>query len=70
VKTMLLSVGKLLSLGWKASLSGEEAVRLSCRELLGSMKQMVEEACVLAEWVYSKIMFRKSTFPRCLWSFE
>jgi len=38
VKTMLLSVGKLLSLGWKASLSGEEAVRLSCRELLGSMK--------------------------------
>lgn len=29
VKTMLLSVGELLSLGWKASLSGEEVVRLT-----------------------------------------
>jgi len=38
VKTMLLSVDKLLSLGWKASLNSEEAVRLSCRELLRSMK--------------------------------
>jgi len=37
VKTMLLSVDKLLSLGWKPSMSSEEAVRLSCRELLQSM---------------------------------
>ena len=35
VKTMLLSVDKLLSLGWKPSMNSEEAVRLSCRELLG-----------------------------------
>jgi UDP-glucose 4-epimerase len=35
VKTMLLSVDKLLSLGWKPKLNSEEAVRLSCRELLG-----------------------------------
>jgi len=39
VKTMLLSADKLLNLGWKPSLNSEEAVRLSCRELLGSMKQ-------------------------------
>jgi len=38
VKTMLLSVDKLLSLGWKPSMNSEEAVRLSCCELLGSMK--------------------------------
>jgi len=38
VKTMLLSADKLLSLGWKPSLSSEEAVRLGCRELLRSMK--------------------------------
>ena len=34
VKTMLLSVDKLLSLGWKSKLNSEEAVRLSCREFL------------------------------------
>jgi UDP-glucose 4-epimerase len=34
VKTMLLSADKLLNLGWKPSLNSEEAVRLSCRELL------------------------------------
>jgi UDP-glucose 4-epimerase len=38
VKTMLLSVDKLCGLGWKPRLSSEEAVRQSCRELLGSMK--------------------------------
>jgi UDP-glucose 4-epimerase len=38
VKTMLLSVDKLLGLGWKPRLSSEEAVRRSCRELLESMK--------------------------------
>ncbi|MGQ9640612.1 MAG: hypothetical protein ACUVUF_00620 [Candidatus Bathycorpusculaceae bacterium] len=38
VKTMLLSADKLLSLGWKPSMNSEEAVRLSCRELLRSMK--------------------------------
>jgi len=37
VKTMLLSVDKLLSLGWKPKLNSEEAVRLSCRELLQSI---------------------------------
>jgi len=37
VKTMLLSLDKLLSLGWKASLNSEEAVRLGCRELLRSI---------------------------------
>jgi len=35
-KTILLSAGKLLNLGWKPSLNSEEAVRLSCRELLRS----------------------------------
>lgn len=38
VKTMLLSVDKLLGLGWRPRLNSEEAVRRSCRELLGSMK--------------------------------
>jgi len=38
VKTMLLSSDRLLSLGWKPSMNSEEAVRLSCRELLRSMK--------------------------------
>jgi len=37
VKTMLLSVDKLSSLGWKPSMNSEEAVRLSCRELLQSI---------------------------------
>lgn len=34
VKTMLLSVDKLSSLGWRPKLNSEEAVRLGCRELL------------------------------------
>jgi len=34
VKSMLLSVDRLLSLGWKPSMSSEEVVRLGCRELL------------------------------------
>ncbi len=38
VKTMLLSTGKLLSLGWKPRLNSEEAVRMSCRELLRSLE--------------------------------
>jgi len=38
VKTMLLDVDKLLGLGWTPRLSSEEAVRQSCRELLGSIK--------------------------------
>jgi len=38
VKTMLLDVDKLFGLGWKPRLSSEEAVRQSCRELLGSIK--------------------------------
>ena len=37
VKTMLLSLDKLLSLGWNPSMNSEEAVRLSCRELLQSI---------------------------------
>jgi UDP-glucose 4-epimerase len=39
VKNMLLSVNKLLSLGWKPTLNSEEAISLSCRELLRSMKK-------------------------------
>jgi UDP-glucose 4-epimerase len=39
VKTMLLSSDKLLNLGWRPSLSSEEAIKLSCRELLRSMKE-------------------------------
>ena len=42
VKTMLLSAGKLLNLGWKPSLNSEEAVRLSCRVLLRSMAESKE----------------------------
>jgi UDP-glucose 4-epimerase len=38
VKTMLLSVDKLLGVGWRPRFNSEEAVRLSCRELLRSMK--------------------------------
>lgn len=34
VKTMLLSIDKLLGLGWKPMLNSEEVIRLSCRELL------------------------------------
>jgi UDP-glucose 4-epimerase len=34
VKSMLLSVNKLLSLDWKLTLNSEEAIRVSCRELL------------------------------------
>jgi len=37
VKTMLLSVDKLLNLGWKPKFNSEEAVRLGCRELLRSI---------------------------------
>lgn len=37
VKTMLLSVDKLLSLGWRPRFNSEEAVRLSCREFLRSV---------------------------------
>ncbi len=37
VKMMLLSVDKLLSLGWRPRFNSEEAVRLSCRELLRSI---------------------------------
>ena len=36
VKTMLLSVDKLVGLGWKPRLSSEQAVRQTCRELLKS----------------------------------
>lgn len=34
VKTMQLSIRKLMSLGWKPSLKSEQAIRLSCNELL------------------------------------
>jgi UDP-glucose 4-epimerase len=34
VKTMHLSVERLKSLGWKPTLTSEEAIRLSCKELL------------------------------------
>ena len=37
VKTMLLSLDSLLNLGWRPKLNSEEAVRLSCRELLQSI---------------------------------
>jgi UDP-glucose 4-epimerase len=37
VKTMMLSVEKLLSLGWKPTMNSEEAIRLSCRELLNEL---------------------------------
>jgi len=39
VKTMLLSVDKLLNLGWRPKLNSEEAVRQSCRELLKQVKE-------------------------------
>lgn len=39
VKNMQLSVNKLLNLGWKPSFSSEEAIRLSCRELLKQVKE-------------------------------
>jgi len=42
VKTMLLSAVKLLGLGWKPALDSEEAVRLSCSELLRSLKEVDE----------------------------
>jgi len=34
VKTMCLSIDKLVSLGWKPTLNSEEVIRLACRELL------------------------------------
>jgi UDP-glucose 4-epimerase len=34
VKTMLLSISKLLDLGWRPRFNSEEAIRLSCRDLL------------------------------------
>jgi len=37
VKTMLLSADKLLNIGRRPKLNTEEAVRLSCRELLRSI---------------------------------
>jgi len=37
VRTMGLSVKKLMRLGWQPSLESEEAVRLSCKELLSSV---------------------------------
>ena len=40
VKTMLLSVDKMLNLGWRPKLSSEEAVRLCCRELLRSTEKV------------------------------
>jgi UDP-glucose 4-epimerase len=38
VKTMLLSINKLLDLGWKPEFDSQEAVRLSCRDLLHPTK--------------------------------
>lgn len=37
VKTMQLSAEKLVGLGWKPTLNSEETIRVSCRELLGSI---------------------------------
>jgi hypothetical protein len=37
VKTTLLSAERLLNLGWKPSLNGEETIKQSCRELLRFM---------------------------------
>ena len=39
VKIMLLSADKLSSLGWRLRFNSEEAVRLSCRELLRSINK-------------------------------
>jgi UDP-glucose 4-epimerase len=41
VKSMQLSVSKLLSLGWKPTLNSEEAISLSCRELLQSRDESI-----------------------------
>jgi UDP-glucose 4-epimerase len=41
VKSMQLSVNKLQSLGWKPTLNSEEAIRLSCRELLRSRDKSI-----------------------------
>jgi UDP-glucose 4-epimerase len=38
VKTMRLSVEKLMGLGWKPRLNSEEAIRLGCREILQTLK--------------------------------
>jgi UDP-glucose 4-epimerase len=38
VKTMLLSISKITSLGWKPSLSSKETAALSVRELISQMK--------------------------------
>jgi UDP-glucose 4-epimerase len=38
VKLMLLSVDKLLTLGWRPKLSSEESVRLACRQALSDMR--------------------------------
>ena len=37
VKTMHLSVERLMGLGWKPTLTSEEAIRLGCRELLNEI---------------------------------
>jgi len=34
VRTMRLSVEKIMGLGWKPTLTSEESVRLGCREIL------------------------------------
>jgi len=41
VKIMLLSVDKLLNLGWRPRFNSEEAVRLSCRELKASLGRLI-----------------------------
>jgi UDP-glucose 4-epimerase len=41
VKTMLLSVDRLLNLGCKRSMSSEEAVRLCCQGLLQSYSELL-----------------------------
>ena len=41
VKIMLLSVDKLLNLGWQPKFNSEEAVRVSCRELVASLGRCV-----------------------------
>jgi UDP-glucose 4-epimerase len=40
VKTMQLSIKKLLDLGWKPVYRSEDAIRLSCRELLDSSRKV------------------------------
>ena len=39
VKTMLLSSDKLVNLGWKPTLTSEDAIKLSCRELLRDLRE-------------------------------